>query len=302
MPVERERLLAQARATGSLEPVAQRNAVKALIRDSLWSRTCSPTEILEAAYGDPEGRQYWELWLFEPLRVYQFADLLAVHYAATEGAPAASLLGMSVPVFDGHLRQIFERLRAAAEAGETWFIGDTSSLLRETWPSLVLRNCALTVRPRNAIAWMHRNPNARCLVPATPGSFRDDLVAAEQPSVQGTQAVFKSNRDLEAFKSDVMSLIQGWPANISVLCQADPAAPDDGLTRLTARGETEAIAALASQFGKTLDQTKRADVLAWLRSEDFKLSDRGFLNRVWPSARVRAGLSAKALPGAKKKN
>jgi hypothetical protein len=136
-PLERERLLALARAAGSLEPVRQRNAVKGLIRDSLWSRTCSPTEILEAAYGDPEGRQYWELWLFEPLRVYQFADLLAVHYAATEGAPAASLLGMSVPVFDGHLRQIFERLRAAAEAGETWFIGDTSSLLRETWPSLV---------------------------------------------------------------------------------------------------------------------------------------------------------------------
>ena len=84
-------------------------------------------------------------------------------------------------------------------------------------------------------------------------------------------------------------------------CQADPAAPDDGLTHLTAQGETEAIAALALQFGKNLDQTKRDDALAWLRSEAFKLSDRGFFNRVWPSARVRAGLSAKAPRGAKKK-
>jgi hypothetical protein len=133
MPVERERLLAQARATGSLDPVEQRNAVKGLIGESLWSRTCTPMQVLEAAYGDPEGRQYWELWLFEPLRVYQLADLLAVHCAGTEGAPVASVLGKSAPVLDGYLRQIFERLRAAAKAGETWLIGDKSSLLTETW-------------------------------------------------------------------------------------------------------------------------------------------------------------------------
>ena len=55
---------------------------------------------------------------------------------------------------------------------------------------------------------MHRNPNARHLVLATPaqmvGSFRDDLVAAEQPSVQGTQVVSKSNPDLEALPSSTL--------------------------------------------------------------------------------------------------
>jgi hypothetical protein len=203
--VERERLLALARAASSLEPVEQRNAVKGLIGESLWSRTCTPMEILEAAYGDPEGRRYWELWLFEPLRLYLFAELLAVHYAATEGPPVASVLGKSAPVLDGYLRQIFERLRAAAKAGETWLIGDKSSLLTETWSFSALRNSAVTVRPREAIAWLYRNPNARHLVPATPaqmaGSFRDDLAAAGQPSMEGAQAVPKSNRDLDALQS-----------------------------------------------------------------------------------------------------
>ena len=206
--VASERLLAQARASGSLEPMAQRNAVKGLIRDNLWSRKCTPTEILEAAYGDPEGRQYWELWLFEPLHVYQFADLLAVYHAATEGAPEASVLGKSAPVIDGYLRQIFERLRAAAEAGVTWFVGDRSSLFTERWPSLALRNSALTVRPREAIVWMCRNPNARHLVPATPAqmvrSFRDDSVAPGQPSTEGAQVAPKSIGDLNALPSSTL--------------------------------------------------------------------------------------------------
>lgn len=206
--VASERLLAQARASGSLEPMAQRNAVKGLICDNLWSRKCTPTEILEAAYGDPEGRQYWELWLFEPLHVYQFADLLAVYHAATEGAPEASVLGKSAPVIDGYLRQIFERLRAAAEAGVTWFVGDRSSLFTERWPSLALRNSALTVRPREAIVWMCRNPNARHLVPATPAqmvrSFRDNSVAPGQPSTEGAQVAPKSIGDLNALPSSTL--------------------------------------------------------------------------------------------------
>ena len=151
----REQLLAQAKATQSFEPVAQRYAVYKLIFESVLSRACTSVEILEAAYHDPQGHRYWELWLFEPLPIYQFAELLALDSAATDG----------VPVLDRYLFQIFERLRAAAEAGETWFIGDTSPLITETWSSLSLHNSAVAVRPREAIAWMLRNPNARHLVP-----------------------------------------------------------------------------------------------------------------------------------------
>ncbi len=174
--IRREQLLAQAKATLSFEPVAQRNAVNKLILESVWSRACTSVEILEAAYHDPQGHRYWELWLFEPLPIYQFAELLALDGAATSG----------VPVLDRYLCQIFERLRAAAEAGETWFIGDTSPLITETWSSLALRDSALAVRPREAIAWMCQNPNARHLVPGTPaqmgGSIGDPLPVA-RPTV-----------------------------------------------------------------------------------------------------------------------
>jgi hypothetical protein len=167
-PIRREQLLAQAIVTRSIEPVAQRNAVNKLIFESVLSRGCTSVEILEAAYQDPEGHRYWELWLFEPLPIYQFAELLALDNAAANG----------VAVLGGYLFQIFERLRAAAEAGETWFIGDTSPLITEPWSSLALQDSALRVRPREAIAWMYQNPNARHLVPATPAEIVESL--AEQ--------------------------------------------------------------------------------------------------------------------------
>jgi hypothetical protein len=172
-PARREQLLAQAKATQSFEPVAQRNAVNKLIFESVLSRTCTSVEILEAAYGDPQGHRYWELWLFEPLPIYQFVELLALDSAAANG----------VPVLDRYLFQIFERLRAAAEAGETLFIGDTSPLITETWSSSALHNSALAVRPREAIAWMHRNPNARHLVPTVLAGVAESL--AERTNALG---------------------------------------------------------------------------------------------------------------------
>jgi hypothetical protein len=174
-PGRREQLLAQAKITRSFEPVAQRNTVNKLILESVWSRACTSVEILEAAYGDPKGHRYWELWLFEPLPIYQFAELLALDLAATNG----------VPVLDRYLSQIFERLRAAAEAGETWLIGDTSPLITETWSSLSLRNSAVAVRPREAIAWMHRNPNARHLVPKVLAGMAES--PAERTNVPGAE-------------------------------------------------------------------------------------------------------------------
>jgi hypothetical protein len=177
----REQLLVQAKATQSFKPVAQRNAVNKLIFESVLSRACTSVEILEAAYQDPQGKRYWELWLFEPLPIDQFAELLALDSAATNG----------VAVLDRYLFQIFERLRAAAESGETWLIGDTSPLLTETWSSLSLRNSAVAVRPREAIAWMHRNPNARHLVPTVLAGMADSL--AERTNALGADGGLSSD-------------------------------------------------------------------------------------------------------------
>ena len=168
----REQLLAQAKLTRSFEPAAQRSAVSKLMLESVLSGACTSEEILAAAYDDPLGYRYWEHWLFEPVQIYQFAELLALHNADIERAP----------ILDRYLLQIFERLRAPAEAGETWFIGDRSLLVTESWSSLALRNGALAVRPREAIAWMCQNPNARALVPATAGQIAGSIESAPTPS------------------------------------------------------------------------------------------------------------------------
>jgi len=180
-PGRREQLLAQARIARSFEPIAQRNAVNKLILESVWTRASTSVEILEAAYGDPQGRLYWELWLFEPLPIYQFAELLALDIAATNG----------VTVLDRYLFQIIERLRAAAEAGETWLIGDTSPLITEAWSSMSLRNSAMAVRPREAIAWMHRNPNARHLVPKVLAGMAESV--AERTNALGADGGVSSD-------------------------------------------------------------------------------------------------------------
>jgi hypothetical protein len=168
----REEIMSQAKLTQGFEPATQRSAVSKLMLEGVLSSACTPAEILEAAYGDPLGYRYWELSLFEPLQIYQFAELLALHNAGTE----------RIPVLDRYLLSIFERLRAAAEAGETWFIGDTSPLITEAWSSLALRNSALTVRPREAIAWMCENPNARGLVPRIAGQIAGSIVPVNSPT------------------------------------------------------------------------------------------------------------------------
>jgi hypothetical protein len=171
-PIERERLLAQAKAARAFDPRGRRYAVFGLVRDSLSSRACTMAEIMETAYGDAEGRDYWDAWLFEPLSVYQFADLLVVHRAAAEGAPMLNLNGMMVPALDGYQRQIFEALRAAATSGERWFmkLGEPGINVQPPVSALsviaarVGEGPTFALSPRAALQWLARNPNARHLV------------------------------------------------------------------------------------------------------------------------------------------
>jgi hypothetical protein len=209
-PTRREQLLAQAKATQSFEPVAQRIAVNKLIFESVLGGDCTSVEILETAYGDPQGRRYWELLFFEPLPLYQFAEELALHSSSADGVAA----------LDRYLLQIIERLRAAAEAGETWFIGDTSPLITETWSSLALRDSALAVRPREAITWMCQNPNARHLVPETAAQIAgaaSPIGPTSAPSPTGGGAPSESDAALNAeTKALGNSLLAARPAASNV--------------------------------------------------------------------------------------
>jgi hypothetical protein len=64
------------------------------------------------------------------------------------------------------------------------------------------------------------------------------------------------------------------------------------------RSEGLATRALASQIERDPDITRGA-ALRWCRNAGYELSDRRFQGHVWPSARERAGLPAKAPPGRK---
>jgi hypothetical protein len=74
-------------------------------------------EIFQSVYGDPVGRKYWDAHLSEPMRVYTLADVLSVHVA-----DKAEQLEMARIA-------IIRAFRDAAEAGERWFIGETTPLL-----------------------------------------------------------------------------------------------------------------------------------------------------------------------------
>src|SRR5262249_13055970 len=69
----------------------------------------------------------------------------------------------------------------------------------------------------------------------------------------------------------------------------------------TAGDEAAAIRALTSHLRNNPDQ-KKDEALSWCGVLGFKLTSRGFQNRVWPRAREQAGLKARAPAGPKRKS
>jgi hypothetical protein len=69
----------------------------------------------------------------------------------------------------------------------------------------------------------------------------------------------------------------------------------------TSASESAAIKALARHFVETHPDLTRDQARKWCHGQGFKLSQRGFQNRVWPGARKAAGLEATAQPGPKPK-
>jgi hypothetical protein len=120
----------------------------------------SEAEIFQAAYGDASGREYWHAQLSEPIAVYKFAYVLAVH--AAECADQLELATIS----------IIRAFRDAAKAGEDWLVGDTGPLLAlENRQRSFETLDKVKVRPRAAVHWLLSKPKRQHLVALSLRSF-----------------------------------------------------------------------------------------------------------------------------------
>ena len=75
----KKQILARAAALSSQREGIRCEHVKELIHDAVACKLDIESEIFQVAYGDPEGREYWNAHLSEPLSVEAFAELLSAH-------------------------------------------------------------------------------------------------------------------------------------------------------------------------------------------------------------------------------
>jgi hypothetical protein len=89
------RILTMAEVAREFHEPAKRLAVRGLVHERYrhfvndsdeLAECCTEAEILERAYGDPGGREYWKAWLFGPPRLEpsELALLIATHVATSE--------------------------------------------------------------------------------------------------------------------------------------------------------------------------------------------------------------------------
>jgi hypothetical protein len=201
-----KQFLDQAKSFAGLDEVYRSAQVTLLLNNALPFEPRLEAKIFEAAYGDRSGRKYWETQLSEPVLVYKFARLLAVHIAE------------SCEQLDLAIFAIIMAFRDAAEASEDWFIGDIRPLLAlEDGERNFVSLRGIKVRPRAAAQWLLTKPKRQHLVPGSLRSFLqfdgtsgkqrpltektaerfvDDYINNEQgrgrrPTIEGVQAAAK---------------------------------------------------------------------------------------------------------------
>jgi hypothetical protein len=156
----KRQFLEHAKALSPLDEVFRCRQVPQLLCDMLAFGIRAEAEVFENAYGDPQGREYWGTLLSEPVRVYSFAHVLAVHVA--ENAEQLDMARIA----------IIRAFRDAAEAGEQWFVGETGPILAMKDGQTDFANLIkLKVFPRPALEWLMSKPRRRHLVPDSLRAF-----------------------------------------------------------------------------------------------------------------------------------
>jgi hypothetical protein len=144
----------RAKALSELPEVFRCAQVALLIRDMLALGVRSESEIFQIVYGDPSGRRYWDAHLSETISVFTLAHILSGHLAE------------SVEQLEMAEIAIIRAFRDAAEAGEGWFVGETTPLLSADYCQDNSKEVAkVKIRPRPAAEWLLSKPKREHLVP-----------------------------------------------------------------------------------------------------------------------------------------
>lgn len=158
--VLKQQFIARAKALSNLAEAYRCPQVALLICETVAFGVRAEDEIFKAAYGDPSGRKYWDARLSEPTLAYTLAHTLSAHLA--EKVEQLELAKIA----------IIRAFRDAAEAGESWFIGDISPLLAIEEGQRNFGNLRkVKVHPRDAVAWLLSKPRREHLVPGTLRTF-----------------------------------------------------------------------------------------------------------------------------------
>ena len=151
----KQQILLRAEALANSPEYIRSPLVMQLICDAKAFGLCTEAEIFQHAYGDPSGRMYWDARLSEPTPLNLLADLLCVHH------------DKNFRDIDYAKIAILRAFRDAAQAGETWFLGNTAPLLDMRDGCGPLEGLdEVKIRPRDAVVWMLSKPMRRDFVPA----------------------------------------------------------------------------------------------------------------------------------------
>jgi hypothetical protein len=156
----KQQFLDRAKGLSKLPEVYRCTQVALLICDTVALGVRAEAEIFQAVYGDPGGRKYWDSHLSEAVPAYSLAHILSGHLAE------------SVEQVEMARIAIMRAFRDAAEAGEPWFIGETTPLLAMEYGQTNFGNLGkIKVHPRAAVEWLLSKPKREHLVPTSLRKF-----------------------------------------------------------------------------------------------------------------------------------
>jgi hypothetical protein len=223
--------------------------VSSLLYEAAGRGVHAGAEILETAYGDASGKEFFEGLLSEPISVRMLARVLD------------GLLDHGAPDMDLAILRAF---KIAAESGERWFIGKTDPLLamingQESFQELE----TVKVNPRFAIEWLLSKPRRKFLVAKSLRQYlqsdlrgKSDLERRDELR----QASAKIIHDEITAAYDAAEVAGEKPPNVKE-------APDIVLRQLQAKGLTASKRYIEELAGGPEFRGRRRSPGATLRSE-----------------------------------